>query len=104
MFIIKVLIETLIAFYWSYLKFDFNKQVQQTNSITIYAQNLMLNIENYLPIIFPDKMYDAINTHVLVKLTFLNTDSFSAFSDKMWNLCVLERSERGGKEDSIIRE
>ena len=67
MFIIKVLIETLIAFYWSYLKFDFNKQVQQTTSITIHAQNLMLNIENYLPIIFSDKMDDAINTTLVSK-------------------------------------
>ena len=62
MFIIKALIETLIAFYWSYLKFNFKNQVQQTTSITIPAQNLMLNIENYLPIIFPDKMDDAINS------------------------------------------
>lgn len=52
MCIVKVLIESVIAFYWSYLKFNFNIKGQQTSSITFDAQNLMLNIEIYLAIIF----------------------------------------------------
>lgn len=37
MFIIKALIESVTAFYWSYLKFNFKNQVQQTTSITFHA-------------------------------------------------------------------
>ena len=80
MFIIKALIESVNAFYWWYLKFNFKNQVQQTTSITFHAQNLMLNIENYLPIIFPDKMDDAINT------TLVGKTKFSYKQDTSYNL------------------
>ena len=36
--------------------------------------------------------------------TFLNTASFSEFSDMMVNLWVWDRSERAGKEDISIKE
>ena len=66
MCIVKVLIESVIAFYWTYLKFNLKIKGQQTSSITFHARNLMLNIEIDPAIIFlatysQIKKIDAIN-------------------------------------------
>ena len=76
--IVKVLIESVTAFYWSYLKSNFKIKGQQTSSITFHAQNLMLNMENYLAIIFfgfwnsdrEDWCKQQENMHGLAKLPF----------------------------------